>query len=84
MLKKICIRAISLMMCFVMIVVSVSAANISFGDINGDGKTDLKDIVRLKKILAGLDESGTSADVNGDGEVNSLDLTIFKKYILGI
>ena len=57
----------------------------SIGDLNGDGKINLKDIVRLKKILAGLDESaGASADVNNDGETNSLDLTALRKYILGI
>lgn len=55
MLKKICIRAISLMMCLVMIVVSVSAANTSFGDINGDGEITAGDARILLRISAGLD-----------------------------
>lgn len=55
------------------------------GDLKTDGKTDLKDIIRLKKILAGLDTSGGAiTDLNSNGETNSLDLNLLKKFITGL
>ncbi len=53
-------------------------------DINNDGKTDIKDYVRMKKLLS---DSGTpadryAADCDSDGTVNALDLTYLKQYFL--
>ena len=56
-----------------------------FGDINGDGVVNNKDLTRLMKYLAGEDAAVTDAllDVNGDGMVNNKDLTRLMKYLAG-
>ena len=55
------------------------------GDLNGDGKVNVCDLVKLKNIIAGLDNSdGISADLNNDGATNSLDFTLLIKFILGV
>ena len=54
------------------------------GDLNGDGKIDVADLIRLKKYIAGDSvELKTSADLNGDKSVNVADLIRLKKYIAG-
>ena len=53
------------------------------GDINGDDKADIRDLVRLKKILLGTSQTdGVSPDVNNDGSINSQDLVFLRKYLL--
>ena len=55
------------------------------GDINKDGIIDIRDLVRLKKIVAGLTKGGADvADLDGNGRVESADLIIMRKYLLGI
>ena len=51
-------------------------------DANADGKTDVKDLVRTKKILAELADKTASADANGDGNITATDLTMLAKYIV--
>ncbi|MBR6902912.1 MAG: hypothetical protein IKN39_03380, partial [Clostridia bacterium] len=53
------------------------------GDINGDGKVNNKDIVRLFKYLSDWDVEVDSKalDVNGDGAVNNKDLLRLFKYL---
>ena len=57
----------------------------NLGDVNNDGTIDAKDLVRLKKVLAGITDefSIMNIDVSYDGYVTSLDLTTFRKYLLG-
>ena len=63
-----------------------------WGDANGDGKIDSKDIILLKKYIANLDpttgESSVSveagADANGDGKIDSKDIILLKKYIANL
>lgn len=53
-------------------------------DINGDGKTDIVDLIRLKAFLLGDHSAEVSdADVNGDGSVNAADLAAMIRVILG-
>ena len=60
-----------------------------YGDVNGDGKINGRDVVKLAKYLAAYDEStGTSsvtvssgADVNGDGRIDGRDLVKLRKYL---
>ena len=62
---------------------------INYGDANGDGAIDNKDLVRIKKYIASYDwdtgtsdvEVGAGADATGDGEIDNKDLVRLKKYI---
>ncbi|MBP3692545.1 MAG: InlB B-repeat-containing protein, partial [Clostridia bacterium] len=51
------------------------------GDANGDGTTDVKDLVHTKKAVAGAAANG-DADINGDGSVLATDLTTLAKLIV--
>ena len=63
--------------------VEEAAADIKYGDVNGDGKIDGKDLIRLRRYLVGLEaELFPGADCNGDGEVNGKDLIKLRKYLL--
>ena len=52
-------------------------------DLNGDGKVNVMDLIRLKRYLADGTEVVGNADVNGDGKVNVMDLIRLKRYIAG-
>ncbi len=57
---------------------------IILGDLNGDKKVDISDLIRLKKYIADSStEINGSADLNGDNDVNILDLIRLKKMIAG-
>ena len=53
------------------------------GDVNQDGLTDLRDVLRLQKIIAGLtrEYDPVEADCNGDGIINLQDLIRLQKWI---
>lgn len=55
------------------------------GDTNGDGQVDIRDLVRMKRILAGdaLPEYPAATDINGDGAENAADSVILEQYIFG-
>ena len=55
-------------------------------DINGDGKSDIKDLVRAKKILAGIipEDDNNDADKNLDGNTTAEDIIFVRKFILTI
>lgn len=58
---------------------------ISEFDINRDGAANVLDLVRLKKIIAGVAESdGASPDLDGNGSPDAADITILKKFLLGV
>ena len=61
-----------------------SACN--YGDLNNDNKIDSKDIIFMKKKLAGYevaDLNEEACDVNGDGKVSSADAVLLLKYVAG-
>ncbi len=62
-----------------------SAEDVLFGDVNGDGIVNLKDLARIRKYMAGDDAeiNMAAADVTGDGKVNLKDLTRMRKYFAG-
>lgn len=68
---------------------AITVSSILYGDVNGDGVIDGKDVIRLRKYLAAFDdETGTSsveirtsADYNGDGKVDGKDLVRLRKYL---
>ena len=51
-------------------------------DLNGDQRFDILDLVTLKKILAGLEDTSNLADVNKDGDVDALDVSCLIQIIL--
>lgn len=66
---------------------SIGISNI-FGDVNNDGKTNVLDLLTLKKYLLGLftptNEKTYNFDVNQNNSINSADLLVLKKYLLGL
>ncbi|MBR7132054.1 MAG: leucine-rich repeat protein [Clostridia bacterium] len=53
------------------------------GDVNNDKISDIRDLVRLKKILAGVVETGDcTADINGDGISSAEDLVSVRMILL--
>lgn len=54
------------------------------GDANSDGRIDITDLVRTKKIISGCAaDRGDGADCNSDGKVNADDLSLLRKYLIG-
>ena len=57
-----------------------------YGDCNGDGVVDGRDLVRLRRYLSEADEGESSADVapgadcNGDGVIDGRDLIRLRRY----
>lgn len=58
--------------------------NVLRGDLNGDGRVSVHDIVRLRRILVGLEPEVPLArgDVNGDGRISVHDLVALRRLIL--
>ena len=57
----------------------------AFGDLNGDGKTDITDRILMQSGLTnGFDTLGnTAADLNSDGKANGDDLSVMNDYFFG-
>ena len=56
------------------------------GDADGDGQVSMKDVLLVRKFIAGL-VSGidtSAADVNGDGHVDMKDVLLLRKFIAGL
>lgn len=56
--------------------------SLSTGDVNGDSKTDLVDLLCLKRRMANS-TTNILCDTNGDSKVNTDDLVHMKKILLG-
>ncbi len=58
------------------------------GDLNNDGQINMKDIIILRKIVAGIlsptDIQLRSGDLNGDGNLNMKDIIILRKKVAGV
>lgn len=59
-----------------------------YGDLNGDGKVNALDLLKVQKHILGINKlTGASlkaSDPSKDGKVNALDLLKVQKHILGI
>lgn len=65
---------------------TVDITNRTPGDANGDGALDLKDVVMIRRWLAGgwtIQLNEANADVNGDNIVNLKDVVLIKRYLAG-
>lgn len=54
------------------------------GDVNGDYTADIKDLIRLKKIAAGMAEETPAADIDGSGNIDSADLILLRRLLMGV
>ena len=56
------------------------------GDVNADGSLDILDMIRFKKVSAGIAEytSPNAADINGNGYINTIDAAMIKRLLLGL
>lgn len=52
------------------------------GDMNEDGTTDILDLVRFKKMMAGTIPVTIGLDCNDDGEENAADLSVMTQILL--
>ena len=53
------------------------------GDVNDDGKIDIKDVTLLKQYVANwkVTVNATNADTNGNGQITIADVTLLKQYV---
>ena len=67
---------------------STPAVGSKRGDLNGDGKITALDIVKLQRLIVGLDALDSNvlaiADINGDGKVTALDIVKIQRHIVGL
>lgn len=68
--------------------ITTSAPEITYGDVNQDGKIDVRDVVLVMQYIIGLqdltEDQYKAADVNGDGVVNVQDVTMIMRHVLNI
>ena len=64
---------------------AASADEVMYGDVNGDGKINNRDLGMFQKYLNGsaVDIDLVAADVYADGKINNRDLGLFQKYLNG-
>lgn len=62
------------------------ADGIVFGDANLDGSVDMKDVLLIRRIIAGLEPPRhiAYADVNQNGEIDMKDVLLIRKMIAGL
>lgn len=56
------------------------------GDVNEDGSIDLKDVVVMRRILAGgweITYNEAACDVNGDSSFDLKDVVYLRRYLAG-
>lgn len=53
-----------------------------YGDVNLDKETDLRDLVRLKKITIGAEEETVPADMDADGDILAVDVVLLVQRIM--
>ena len=57
----------------------------ALGDVDGDGEVSMKDVLLVRKFIAGLVDSidESAADYNADGSVDMKDVLLIRKFIAG-
>ncbi len=54
------------------------------GDTNGDGMVNMGDVVKVERVILGLDPGTCGCDADVDGEINMGDVTKLERIILGL
>ena len=54
------------------------------GDINGDGKVDISDVILVLRIALQLDPEAACSDINNDGRVDISDVILTLRMALGL
>ena len=55
------------------------------GDADGDGNVTMKDVLKIRKAIAGVgDDVDKAADVDGDGKLTMKDVLMIRKFIAGL
>ena len=62
---------------------TISANEELYGDANGDGKIDMRDVTYVGLIILGKKPANELADANQDGKINVGDITYIELIILG-
>jgi hypothetical protein len=52
------------------------------GDVNGDGLIDMRDVIKIQRILLLLDAKNIRADINGDNKISMVDVVWLEMIIL--
>ena len=71
----------------VLVLIIILSSYRPFGDINGDYRVSITDLVILHKITLGMDYTPLQyvrADLNRDGVVDELDMNILHNYVLNL
>ena len=85
--KMISAGIICLMLSAFSVLPSAAAEKVTPGDVNGDGKINIVDYIRLKKhFISGADNgnSAEGADVNSDGSLTTTDLIALRNILLNV
>ena len=68
--------------------VTVQSDDVLIGDVNGDGDVTVKDVLIMRRFIAGLedldDETVARGDMNGDGEITVKDVLKARRLIAGL
>ena len=63
---------------------TIPALGVIYGDANGDGSVNARDLILLRQHLAGWEVTVVpTADANGDGITNARDLILLRQYLAG-
>ena len=66
------------------IVLYAKFTKIQYGDVDGDGSVTMRDLIYIRRYLAGWempkDINIRNADINGDGKVTEADVVLLRKY----
>ena len=83
-----CVLTLAVLLTSVVAVISVTAedGSSSWGDVNGDGGVNLKDVLALRRHVAGMEALANEAagDLDFDGTINMKDVLLLRKFVAGM